>query len=140
MDPNVKRKTEALAEALASSDMYAELVAAREDIDRHEAAKIMLRDFVAKQQQLQEQLMQGEQPSESDVADYQRTAEIVGMNPYVRRLLEAEMAFSDMMMEIQRELARAVGMELPDEPGAEVTPEPEAVEKPPQSRLWVPGQ
>lgn len=138
MEPNIKKKTDELARALATSETYAKLLEAREQIEQHEAATIMLNDLVKKQNSLQEKLMQGEQPSESDIADYQRTAEIVGMNPYVRSLLEAEMAFSEMMMQVQRELAQAVGLDIAENAEPEAPPEP--IEKPAQSRLWVPGQ
>lgn len=139
MESNVKRKAEELADALVASEAYQKLQAAREEIAQHQAAQIMLRDFVAKQQRLQEKLMRGEQPSEADLADYEQTAQIVTINPYVRKLIEAEMQFGEMMMEVQRVLAEAVGLELPDAPeeAPQAQPEPQ---QPSRSNLWVPGR
>lgn len=139
MDSIVKRKAQELADALVASETYQKLQEAREELDRHEAAKIMLRDFVAKQQKLQERVLAGEQPSEAEVADYQQTASLVSMNPYVRRLLEAEVAFSDMMVEVQRVLAKAVGIDLPEEQPEQEPPQ-QSAESQARSRLWVPGR
>lgn len=139
MEPNVKEKTEALAKALAESETYKNLVAAREEIEKHEAAKIMVRDLGQKLGRLQEKLLRGEQPSEEETADYQQTAALVTMNPYVRRLLEAEMAFAEMMAAVQMELARAVGLEEPDQL-LEASESARSVQAAPKSRLWVPGR
>lgn len=135
----VKRKTKELADALVASEPYKKLQEAREEIAQHQAAQIMLRDLLTKQQALQEKLMRGEHPTEAEMADYEQTAQVVSINPYVRKLLEAEMEFGQMMMEIQRELAEAVGLDLPQPPEEE----PETPSEPQQSarsRLWVPGQ
>ena len=139
MEPNVKEKTEALAKALAESETYKNLVAAREEIEKHEAAKIMVRDLGQKLGRLQEKLLRGEQPSEEETADYQQTAALVTMNPYVRRLLDAEMAFAEMMAAVQMELARAVGLEEPDQL-LEASESARSVQAAPKSRLWVPGR
>lgn len=146
MNPEVKAKAEALAEALAQSEEYEAVKAAREEIDRHEAAKIMLRDFRQKQMALESKMLSGEAPTEQEIESLQQAYQIVAFNPYVRRLIEAEVAFSTMMAEVQRMLAAAVGVELPDDPtlsqgvaGAgglgEKPDDPE-----PKSRLWVPGR
>lgn len=143
MDPNVQRKAKELADALVASEAYQRLKAAREELERHEAAKIMLRDFTARQRSLQERVLRGEQPSEQEIAAFQEAAAIVSMNPYIRRLLEAEMAFGDLMVAVQRELFQAVGLELPEDAGAPVAappPQPPQQESKPKSRLWVPGR
>lgn len=139
MEPNVQRKARELADALAASDAYQKLQAARDEISEHEAAQIMLRDFLAKQQKLQERVMRGDQPSEAEMADFEQTAQIVGINPYIQKLIQAEMAFSDMMMEVQRELAHAVGLELPEEAEIGAPPEQQP-DQPARSNLWVPGR
>ena len=159
MNPEVKAKAEALAEALAQSDEYKALQAAREEVDRHEAAKIMLRDFRRKQAALEAKMLSGESPSEEEIAAIQQAYQIVALNPYVRRLLEAEIVFAGMMAEVQRILAAAVGVELPDDPaqwpraagtggaagaagasGAGAGDSGPKRDDPPKSRLWVPGR
>lgn len=154
MNPEVKAKAEALAEALAQSEEYKALQAAREEIDRHEAANIMLRDFRQKQAALEAKMLSGETPNDEEVEAIQQAYQIVALNPYVRRLIEAEVAFAAMMAEVQRMLAAAVGVELPDDPtfspqaagagGASGAGGPggpgEKRDDPPKSRLWVPGR
>lgn len=148
MNPEVKAKAEALAEALAQSDEYKALQAAREEIDRHEAAKIMLRDFRQKQMAIERKMLSGEAPSDQEIEALQQAYQIVALNPYVRRLIEAEVALSAMMAEVQRILAKAVGIELPGDPAqsggvAGVSGQGGKPDDPgdtPRSRLWVPGR
>ena len=73
----------------------------------------MLRDLRTKQQRIAEKLERGEQPTESEMADLERTAEIAGFNPYIRELFQAELVLGEVLTEIQREIAHAVGIELP---------------------------
>ena len=148
MNPEVRAKAESLAEALAQSEEYEAVKAAREELDRHEAAKIMLRDFRQKQMALENKVLSGQAPSEQEIEALQQAYQIVALNPYVRRLIEAEVALSAMMAEVQRILAAAVGVELPEEaPGAGGaggagghTARPDDSDGTPKSRLWVPGR
>lgn len=146
VNPEVKAKAEALAEALAQSQEYEALKAAREEIDRHEAAKIMLRDFQSKQMALERKMLAGEAPSEQEIEALQQAYQIIAINPYVRQLIEAEVAFSGMMAEVQRILAAAVGVQLPDDPAlsqgaADAGGQGRKPDDPePKSRLWVPGR
>lgn len=155
MDPKVKRKAEELGDALAASEAYTQLQEARKELEGHEAAKIMLRDLQLKEMKLQEKLGRGEQPTEAEIVDYQRTAELVSMNPYVRKLIEAQVAFSQMWTEVQQELARAVGLEVPEaegeieggEGGQQLGAQPPPTQQAPsgqqqsaRSKLWVPGR
>lgn len=159
MSPDVREKAEALAEALANSEEYKAFKEATEELDKHEAAKIMLRDFRTKQMALQQKTMMGENPTEAEVSALQQAYQLVAFNPYVRKVIEAEAAFSATLAEIQRLLAEAVGLEIPemdsDESGEEL--QDSGAEKPSglrviggkdrkddpgsaRSRLWVPGR
>jgi Uncharacterized conserved protein len=155
VNPEVKAKAEALAEALARSEEYAALKAAQDEVEQHEAAKIMLRDFRQKQAALERKMLSGETPSEEEVNALQQAYQIVALNPYIRKLIEAEVAFAAMMAEVQRILAAAVGVELPDDAlfargsagatGAGGSAAGGQDKKPDdggsaRSRLWVPGR
>ena len=151
INPEIKAKAEALAEALAQSDEFKAFQSAREELEKHEAAKIMLRDLHRKQASLQQKVMQGQAPSEAEVQSLQETYQLVAFNPYVRRVIEAEFAFTNLLAEVQEILAKAVGMELPEEAGAGQGPRGPAAggsgeaKKPDagssaRSRLWVPGR
>ncbi|MFS8571539.1 MAG: YlbF family regulator [Clostridia bacterium] len=116
MNPEIRAKAEALADALANSEVYQAVKAAREELERHEAARIMYRDFRQKQAALEAKVLAGENPSDEEVQALQQAMQIVALNPYVRKLLEAEAAFAVTFAEVQRILAGAVGIELPQAP------------------------
>lgn len=149
MSPEVRARAEALAEALAASPEYTALKEATEALENHEAAKIMLRDFRAKQEALQRRVLAGEPPSEAEIESLQQTYQLVAYNPYVRRVIEAEAAFTATLAEIQRLLAEAVGLEVPDlddegpapggTPGGAGGGQSNEGSRA-RSRLWVPGQ
>lgn len=131
-----------MVEALSASKAYQAVQKAREKIEEHQAAKIMLRDLRTKQQRIAEKLERGEQPTESEMADLERTAEIAGFNPYIRELFQAELVLGEVLTEIQREIARAVGIELPSADQAsqaETHEEKNNEPSPPKTRLWTPG-
>lgn len=150
MNPNVRALAERLADALAESEEYRALKEAREEIERHQAAVIMLRDFQSKQAAVQQKMLSGEAPSEEEIQRLEEAYRIVSINPYIRKLIEAEVAFSEMMMAVQRILAERVGLELPEtgeddvhlETSGKATlggdPDDDGGGRP--SRLWVPGR
>lgn len=114
VNQEIRSKAQALAEALANSDEYKELKEAKEELERHEAARIMFRDFRQKREALERKALSGQTPSDEEIQALQQAYQIVALNPYVRRVLEAEVAFAAMMAEVQRILAEAVGIELPE--------------------------
>ena len=150
MNPDVIAKAESLAEALAQSQEYKAFKEAKEELERHEAAKIMLRDFQSKQFALQRKVMAGESPTEAEVQSLQDAYRLVVFNPYVRRVIEAEAALSQLLAEVQGILARAVGIELPEEGDEGADPPAPGTAGPTgsqdddggtaRSRLWVPGR
>lgn len=150
MNPDVIAKAESLAEALAQSQEYKAYKEAKEELERHEAAKIMLRDFQRKQSALQRKVMAGEMPAEAEVQSLQDAYRLVVFNPYVRKVIEAEAVLSQLLAEIQAILARAVGIELPGEgdegpdgPGQGTGGSGRSQSDDggsARSRLWVPGR
>lgn len=148
LDPKVKQLTKQLADALSASEEYQAVQSARATLAEHQAAQIMLRDLQTKQQKIAEKFERGEQPTEVEIADFERTAEMVGLNPYIRQLFEAEMTLSEMLGEIQRAIARAVGIEIESPEGPETGASPGEIADaqgqtneppPPSKRLWTPG-
>lgn len=133
-----------LARALADSAEYARLQAARKAVEERQAAQIMLEDARRQEIKLRDRHARGEEISEAELDDLQKTMELVSFNPYVRELLEAEYALGQLLTEIWGIVSAGVGIEPPEEdeqvaaettaPGSEPT-----VEKG-KSRLWVPGQ
>ena len=147
LNPEVKAKAEALAAAIKASEEYKAFQSAREELDKHEAAKIMLRDFTRKQLALQQKMMRGEAPTEAEIQSLQQAYQLVTFNPYVRKVVEAELAFSEMLAGVQEILAEAVGVDaLLGAEGEQAGPGGAAPGKKPddggsaRSKLWVPGR
>ncbi|WP_324668996.1 YlbF family regulator [Geochorda subterranea] len=147
-----------LARLLSNLPEVEQLRQAREEIGRHEAARIMLRDLRRRERQLAEKSRRGETPSPQELEELEKVAEVVTYNPYVRALLQAEMAYAGLMAAVVGALEEALQLPaLPDEVeggGVPATPsagQTGATEGPggiqpggrvtlARPKLWVPGQ
>lgn len=113
MKPQVLAKE--LANSIRESQEYLTWQKAKEELDKHEAAKIMLEDFRKKQWELEQTRISGETVPADQEEQFKKLAEIIQYNPYVRDFLIAEMNLNQMIMEIQRIIASALGVEIPEE-------------------------
>ena len=102
-----------LGRALAESEEFKAYQKAKEQVEEHEAAKIMLEDFRKKQLALEKKAMSGEEPSSAEVEQLKKLSEILGYNPYIREFLLAEMRFTQLILEVQKAIADAAGLDLP---------------------------
>ncbi|NLY88009.1 MAG: YlbF family regulator [Firmicutes bacterium] len=102
-----------LGRTLAESEEYRAYQKAKQQVEEHEAAKIMLEDFRRKQLALEQKALRGEEPSSAEVEQLKKLSEILGYNPYIREYLLAEMGFSQLLLEVQETIADAAGLELP---------------------------
>lgn len=134
MDSKVKLRAEQLAQALAESEEYQRLRQARAEIEKHEAAKVMLADLQEKQQEILEIQLRGEQISMEKQEEYQKLYETISFNPYVRDLLQAEALFGRMMVEVQKIISEAIPLE-DEEQESESGKKVQKV----KSKLWTPG-
>lgn len=151
---------QALARAMERLPEVEQLKRAREEIGRHEAARIMLRDLRRRERQLAEKSRRGEKPSEQEVEELQKVAEVVGFNPYIRALWEAEVAFAGLMAAVVQAIEQALAIPPALEEDQQETAAPEGAAAsgaaaagagpgqapasgrvtPARTRLWVPGQ
>ncbi|HHT68995.1 MAG TPA: YlbF family regulator [Firmicutes bacterium] len=104
-------------------------------MSKHQAAKVMLRDFQEKQFELQKQQMAGEEITPDQEEQLQRLFEVISVNPYIRELFEAEFAFSGLMMQVNDALATVLDLKEEDE-DAEEEPKLEI----PKKKILIPGQ
>ena len=79
----------------------------------------MLEDFRKKQWELEKARFSGEEVKPEQEEQIKKLAEIIQYNPYVRDFLMAEFNLNRMIMEIQRIIASAVGVQLPEEESRE---------------------
>jgi cell fate (sporulation/competence/biofilm development) regulator YlbF (YheA/YmcA/DUF963 family) len=134
---DVQKKAEELAAAIATSDEYTRIMTAREEVKKHQAAKVMLRDFQEQQIQLQQQQMSGEEITPEQEEQLQRLFGVISVNPYIRELFEAEFAFSGLMMQVNDALSSVLDLkEEEDEDEIEEEPRIEI----PQKKILIPGQ
>lgn len=159
MDALVEQRLEQLTDALAKSDEYQRLQKARQTVEEHEAAKLMLKRIRQVQEDLARRQQAGEKIADAEMQAFSQMVAASLMNPYVSELVNAEAALTDMLWEIQKRVAKAVGIDLPDRPdlaqlagqggsqaagpGAQTGSAPpagqeEAAAKA-RSRLWIPG-
>lgn len=104
-----------LANSIRESPEYQAWEKAKAEVDKHEAAKIMLEDFRKKQWELEKARLSGEEIKPEKEEQFKKLAEIIQYNPYVRDFLMVEYNLNKMIMEIQRIIASAVSVELPEE-------------------------
>jgi cell fate (sporulation/competence/biofilm development) regulator YlbF (YheA/YmcA/DUF963 family) len=140
-DVDVRTAAKQLADVLAASQEYQRLKQAREEIEKHQAAKIMLRDFHKKQLSLQKQHLEGKPVSEAQAEELAKLYEVLNINPYIRELFEAEFAFHKLMMDVQEILSDAISLEslyeLEDEDEDQSLSE-DAIQRA-TKKLWTPG-
>ncbi len=132
---DIQSKAQELADALVQSDAYKKLNKARETVESHEAARIMLRDFHKKQEKLQQQQAEGQEITQDQMEEVRKLYEIMNINPYLRELMEAEFEFGSLMMEVQEILGKTLGFQTEDSQADAEEPVVEA----PVKRLWTPG-
>lgn len=134
---DVLAKAQELAEALGQSSEYQRLKQARETIEQHESAKIMLRNFSEKQLELQKQQLDGQPITESQVEELRQLYEVLSINPYIRELFEAEFQFSGLMMEVQEVLTKAISLKPLDDDQVDQKESQQIIK--PEKKIWTPG-
>jgi cell fate (sporulation/competence/biofilm development) regulator YlbF (YheA/YmcA/DUF963 family) len=111
-----------LGRALAGSEEYRAYQQAQQAVEANLAAQFMLRDFRTRQFEVEKAKLAGTFTPEL-VRELQEKAQIVAANPVVREFLEAEARFGNLMMEVQRILGQAVGIDVDQAQGASGQPE-----------------
>lgn len=132
---DVQKKAQELAAAITQSSEYQRMLAAREKVSKHQAAKVMLRDFQEKQLQLQQLQMAGEAITQEQEEQLQRLFEVISVNPYIRELFEAEFAFSGLMLQVNDALSNVLD---PKEDDEEVEEGPKL--EIPKKKILIPGK
>lgn len=129
----VQKKAEELAQAILNSPEYKRLREARDKVQNHQAAKVMLRDFQQKQLELHQRQLQGQDTTEQE-EQLQNLFGVISINPYIRELFEAEFAFSGLLMQVNDTLAKA--LDFSDEEEEAEGPKLEI----PQKKILIPGK
>lgn len=165
----IEDRARELGRALAEHPAVQRLKRARATVNEHAAARIMLRDLRQRERALLQKELSGQRPAPEEVEQWRRVAEIVGFNPYVRELLEAEAAMARLLAEVNAVVHAELGLPSVEEdeeatgqphgpapsssaeaaregapggsvPGVQSPAGPSPRLNVPRSRLWVPGQ
>jgi cell fate (sporulation/competence/biofilm development) regulator YlbF (YheA/YmcA/DUF963 family) len=99
-----------LAKSLTESPEYQEYKKAKQNLEAHEAARVMLEDFRKKQWEFERKKVGGEKLLAPYEDELRKLAEVIGLNPFIREYLMAEFHFTQIIMEIQRILNEAMGI------------------------------
>lgn len=97
-----------LANAIRESPEFRRVIDARKEIESHEAARIMFRDFQKMRNDIEELTRKGEEVPAGKLDAFKRSLEIISYNPYIREFLEAEAAFAMFFAKIQQIIAESL--------------------------------
>lgn len=100
---------------LKLSDEYLAYQKAAKKVEEHAAAGIMLNDFRKKQMEIQRKALEGEDV-EASLGELRKLWDVVSMNPYVRDVIEAELAFGQLYSEVMQEVVRDIDLLASDKP------------------------
>ncbi|NDI36304.1 YlbF family regulator [Chengkuizengella sediminis] len=99
---NIYDKAHELAKALKESDEVKQLDEVRAEIEKNEEASKMLQDFTNIQNELQQKMMIGEQPSEEEMGKIQKLYEVLQLNPLLSKLFETEQRVSVIIQDVHK--------------------------------------
>jgi cell fate (sporulation/competence/biofilm development) regulator YlbF (YheA/YmcA/DUF963 family) len=94
-----------LAKAIKESVEYREMESALSEVNAETVSREMLEDFRSRQSALQELLMKGEEMPPEEMEKMQQIYEVIGRNPNVSRLFEAERRIAVLTEDVQRIIA-----------------------------------
>src|SRR5690606_9452781 len=94
-----------LAAAIRETDVYRAWQEARAALAQRHAAQVMLRDLQAQQEALLRKAQAGEAITPEDEERLRRTLETVAYDPYVRAVLETDLALAQLLAAVQQALA-----------------------------------
>ena len=110
----VLERARQLAKALGECDEYLSYKKSLEELEKHEAARIMWTDFQKRQAEIQRARLSGEEVPEARIKELERSYEILMMNPYIRDVIAAEFRFTHLFADVQRIIGEAVGIRYAD--------------------------
>ncbi|MDP4162527.1 MAG: YlbF family regulator [Bacillota bacterium] len=90
MDVNLMNAASQLEKVIRQSDEYKQLRKMYDEVNADPSARAMFENFRRVQMELQQKQMQGQQISQDEVMQAQKTVALVQQNPKISHLMEAE--------------------------------------------------
>ena len=106
---NVYDQAHGLAQAIKGSEEFKQFDSYKKQIDQNEELSSMIKDFQAKQREIQTKTMMGVQMGPEDMASVQQLYAIMARDPLAAQYLQAEMRFSLMMKDVYEIIGEAIG-------------------------------
>ena len=107
---NVYDQAHGLAQAIKASEEYKQYDMVRQQVKANAEIDAMIKDFQAKQFEMQAKQMTGQQMTQEDVESIQQLYGIMLKDPLSAHYVEAEMRFFLMMKDVYEILGEATGM------------------------------
>jgi len=113
---NVYDKAHELARALRGSEEMKRLLAAKALLDADETTQRMVKDYLAKQMELEYEVLSGKGENKEKAEQLQRMFDLVRTNSRANEFLQCYMRFQQLMADISRIIgeAAAEGMDVFD--------------------------
>lgn len=105
-----------LARALQNSPEYRQFKEAKDKVGNNLEYKRILADFHLKQLEIQTMQMMGQQIPPERMKEYEKMGELLSYHPLVRDYLQAEFRLMQIVADIQKILAQALDLEIPQPP------------------------
>ncbi|AMW99864.1 MULTISPECIES: YlbF family regulator [Rummeliibacillus] len=105
---NIYNEINALEGTFRKTNEYSALKKAIETVKGDKEAKAIFKSFREVQMKLQKKQMQGEQIGEDELQYAQKTAQLAQQNKKIANMLQAEMALSGLIEEINRTLVKPI--------------------------------
>lgn len=107
---NVYDQAHNLARAIRESEEFKQYDYLKKVIDQNEELSKMVKDFQAKQFELQAKQMMGEEMSPEMMQGVQELYQIITKDPIAAQYMQAEMRFSLMMNDVYKILGEVMGL------------------------------
>ncbi|CAH8716219.1 YlbF family regulator [Paenibacillus thiaminolyticus] len=98
-----------LARALQQSDEAKAVETAMKAIEADADSKRMLDDFRLRQMEMQQKMMTGEMPEQSELDKMEKLYEVISMNSEIAELFEAEQRLAVVIQDVNKIVSDALG-------------------------------
>ncbi|MEG6584595.1 YlbF family regulator [Dendrosporobacter sp. 1207_IL3150] len=101
-------KAHELAKALKNSDEYRSFLAAKNSVEADAQAKQMVQDFIARQMEVQYEMMSGKPEDKNKVEQLQKMYELLIVNSKAKDFVHAHMRFNQIIGDIYKIIGDSV--------------------------------
>ena len=105
---SVHDRAHELAKILKSSEEYRNLLAAQTALNTDEAAKKMVKDFLAQKMEAEYEMMAGKPEDKAKMEKLQKMYDLLAINTRARDFLHAQMRFQQVMGDVYKIISDSV--------------------------------